>query len=537
MKEKLKPTRKNLDSLTSLRFFAAFAIVLYHAQAQFPFLAGIAKEFELEQAVSFFFVLSGFILTYAHNDLGLANAAQYLLSRFWRIYPVHIFTLATLFFLLPSHFLRLLKDWQVSLAYLTMTHGWIPIQKFYFAWNSPSWSISAEWFFYISLPVLLVIGRKKTLLPILITFCSLVSCYLFVSLTKTPLYSMEFISSHGLLYINPLARIFEFALGVSIALAREKIAPTKLPTFFELLTLLLTVVVCHISTKLSGLNLIGIPAHFILWVSHGGLSALSSALLILVFQKERGLVSKLLKFQSLVLLGEVSFAMYMLHYIFLCYKVECLPLNNSVPDFAIFLMILMSMSFFVFSFIETPTRKLFKPANKSDKKLDTNAFMQNLAKLTSQATLVLVIVYLTIPGHQNYQREIIDTIPFAEESVNFDRRIELCGLYRSNDVIYCRFRAVKQFVLFERVEFQLLDKDLRTRLFLRQGLTAKPEFIAAGELFDLKIPTSIAMLQNSSYISLKVIRQNGRPLYPQNGIRDDNGTRVLIDIKPAPGKG
>ncbi|MBK8220153.1 MAG: acyltransferase [Candidatus Obscuribacter sp.] len=534
LRETLHPNRKNLDSLTSLRFFAAFAIVLYHAQAQFPFLISIAKEFELEQAVSFFFVLSGFILTYAHKNLGLANAKQYLLSRFWRIYPVHVFALATLFLMIPSHCLPLLKDWQVSLAYLTMTHGWIPIQKFYFSWNSPSWSISAEWFFYISLPALLIIGRKKTLLPILITFCSLVSCYLFVSLTKTPLYSMDFISSHGLLYINPLARIFEFALGISIASAREKIPPTKLPTVFELLTLLLTILVCHLSTKLSGLDLISIPAHFILWASHGGLSALSSALLILVFQQEKGFVSKLLKFQPLVLLGEVSFAMYMLHHIFLCYMVECLPLNKSVPDFALFLLILISTSFFVFSFIETPTRKLFKPARKSDKKPDANASMQNLAKLTSKATLALLAIYLTIPGHQNYQRELTETIPFAIESVNFDRRIELCGVYRSNDAIYFRFRAVKQFLLFERVEFQFLDKDLRTRLFLRQGLTAKPEIIAAGELFDLKIPTCIAILQNSSYMSLKIIRQNGRPLYPQNGTRDDNGTRLLIDIKPMP---
>ena len=205
--------RKSLNSLTSLRFVASLCIVIYHAKSQFPFLVDITKEFELSQGVSFFFVLSGFILTYAHNDLCLVNSKPYLISRFWRIYPVHIFALVTLYALIPGQTL-FFRGWQVALAYLTMTHGWIPIERFYFVWNSPSWSISTEWFFYICLPALLMTSRKRIFFPVMITLLSLVGTCMLAGYSKLPLSSAEGVSSHGLLYINPLARMFEFALGI-----------------------------------------------------------------------------------------------------------------------------------------------------------------------------------------------------------------------------------------------------------------------------------------------------------------------------------
>lgn len=525
-----KPTRKSLDSLTSLRFFAAFAIVIYHAQAQFPFLLTITEQFELEQAVSFFFVLSGFILTYAHKDLGLRNAMQYLISRFWRIYPVHIFALLTLFVLLPAH-AQTLKDWKVCLAYLTMTHGWIPIQKFYFAWNSPSWSISAEWFFYICLPALLVSGRRNPILPILLTACSLSVACIVATSSKMPLYSMDSASGHGLLYINPLARIFEFALGISIALIRDKLPKTKLPTLSELITLVLIVVVCHISTLLNNLNTWHIPEPLILWARHGGLSAFSSALLLLVFQQERGLVSKALKFKPLIVLGEASFAMYMLHYVFLCYKFECLPLNNSIADFAVFLTVLILASYSAFSFIETPTRKFFRSVKKPDWERKGEFSMPNFAKLLTKASLLISVIYFTIPGVQSYPKELIGSNPIELETVDFGKRIELFELYSSKNSIYCRFRAKKSVLLFEKVEFQLLDKELHSKMFLRQNLASKPVVLFAGTTFDLKVPTTNEVFEKSSFISLKLIGRNGKPIYPQNGLRDDSGTRLLISLK------
>src|SRR3954452_4476377 len=61
------PGRPELRSLTSLRFFAAMLVVFFHCGVQFRFPAWTGDFFTNGyEAVSFFFVLSGFILTYVY---------------------------------------------------------------------------------------------------------------------------------------------------------------------------------------------------------------------------------------------------------------------------------------------------------------------------------------------------------------------------------------------------------------------------------------------------------------------------------------
>ncbi len=60
---------RKLDSLTTLRFFAAAMIVVHHSTDHFGIPHDVAWRFNLGQAVGFFFVLSGFILTYVYPTL------------------------------------------------------------------------------------------------------------------------------------------------------------------------------------------------------------------------------------------------------------------------------------------------------------------------------------------------------------------------------------------------------------------------------------------------------------------------------------
>lgn len=67
-----------LDQLTSLRFFAAMMIVMLHATGSF----GIQKSaLTLNQGVAFFFVLSGFILTYVYPRLDSAPPSARSIAR------------------------------------------------------------------------------------------------------------------------------------------------------------------------------------------------------------------------------------------------------------------------------------------------------------------------------------------------------------------------------------------------------------------------------------------------------------------------
>jgi peptidoglycan/LPS O-acetylase OafA/YrhL len=81
-------TKARLDQLTSLRFFAAYLIILYHSVGLF----GIERiGVNLGQGVSFFFVLSGFILTYVYPRLdSWTDIRQFWRARFARIWPAYI---------------------------------------------------------------------------------------------------------------------------------------------------------------------------------------------------------------------------------------------------------------------------------------------------------------------------------------------------------------------------------------------------------------------------------------------------------------
>src|ERR1035437_477263 len=95
VRHKLPP----IKSLTSLRFFAAIYVVLFHESANpghfvfFPLAARfVASGFT---AVTLFFVLSGFILAYNYDRI--RSRREFWISRFARIYPVYFLSLLPAF--------------------------------------------------------------------------------------------------------------------------------------------------------------------------------------------------------------------------------------------------------------------------------------------------------------------------------------------------------------------------------------------------------------------------------------------------------
>ena len=149
----------NLKPLTSLRFFAAAWVVLYDV---WPKLAAAPASSLIEKGylgVELFFVLSGFILCHVYLEAageGGFNYAGFLWARLARIYPLHLATLLGLglmglaataagFQVDPS-----VLAWSALPANLTLTHAWGLAPQA--GWNHPSWSISAEWFAYLSFP-------------------------------------------------------------------------------------------------------------------------------------------------------------------------------------------------------------------------------------------------------------------------------------------------------------------------------------------------------------------------------------------------
>ena len=183
--------RPPIDSLTSIRGLAALWVVLYHFQHDIVALLPPLRFFlpfirQGHLAVPIFFVLSGYVLTYNYLDsLGGRTDLSGLLG-FWgrrllRIYPLHLVTLLAV---VPMVLVARLRGLTITdagysrrdfILNLFLVHTWVP--HFRLNWNYPSWSISSEWFAYLFFPlaclVFVRVHRLTTLARLALLFYSL----------------------------------------------------------------------------------------------------------------------------------------------------------------------------------------------------------------------------------------------------------------------------------------------------------------------------------------------------------------------------
>ncbi|HPF12678.1 MAG TPA: acyltransferase [Planctomycetota bacterium] len=159
----MKPKTQHFHSLDTLRGVACVLIAIYH-------MTNMRWKFGGHVLVDLFLVLSGFVL--AHSYLygpSVVGKREFLVRRFARMWPLHVFTLFFtfgvvsyglngLFFTPPGSGVH--NNWLTLFEHLTMTHnlGFPPNGKFVSSWNFPSWSISVE--FWVNVLFILTTTRK-----------------------------------------------------------------------------------------------------------------------------------------------------------------------------------------------------------------------------------------------------------------------------------------------------------------------------------------------------------------------------------------
>ena len=110
-------------------------------------------------------------------------------------------------------------DSRRALANLLMVQAWIPFPRYFFSYNSPSWSVSTEFFFYLIFPFLIYQWGKTWLVKLLVSGAIVIALISLSNLLQLPGYvSMnDGITRSALLYIHPASRIFEFIFGICVA--------------------------------------------------------------------------------------------------------------------------------------------------------------------------------------------------------------------------------------------------------------------------------------------------------------------------------
>ncbi len=136
--------------LDSFRGLCALSVVVFHLHLWQGF-----SEWDFFRSaglmVEFFFTLSGFVLAYRYQQEAMNGRgfARYMVSRFFRIYPLHLVMLllfTVLLLLQVGH-----NAWAMTgqwLYQIVLLQAWLPTAD-PFAFNGPAWSISVEFYLYV----------------------------------------------------------------------------------------------------------------------------------------------------------------------------------------------------------------------------------------------------------------------------------------------------------------------------------------------------------------------------------------------------
>jgi peptidoglycan/LPS O-acetylase OafA/YrhL len=223
-----------LPSLTGLRFFGAVAVIVFHAIVLPPITV-----FEDEKvngilaflvgkigfvSVTFFFILSGFVLTWSARDDDTPR--MFYRRRFFRIFPNHVVTWAACLILLGGA-----PVW-IALLNLMLVQSWVPRLEVASSVNIVTWSLSCEVFFYALFPFLVrgvqrisrgrlwywAVGALLTTIAVPFIAVLVMPDQPVIPVINVPTYEYWFS------YNFPVARLGEFVLGMVLArIVRERL--------------------------------------------------------------------------------------------------------------------------------------------------------------------------------------------------------------------------------------------------------------------------------------------------------------------------
>jgi peptidoglycan/LPS O-acetylase OafA/YrhL len=380
--------RPRLPALTSLRFFAAFHVVIFHLLATQVFL-GPAWFQKLSSVgyvgVSFFFVLSGFILVYTYAGRTL-NLKEFWRARFARIYPAYAFSLLIT---APFFFFAVLKldipffVWAkahlklTSAMVIALLQAWIPQAAL--SWNSVAWSLSVEAFFYLLFPFLLLFFFRRSQPQLILAGAaswlaslSLSGAYVFFKPDHLTTVNADVLTAFWLnaLKFNPLARLPEFLLGMAcgfLFLRSRRESKLALPLVLSGIAAL--IVAIYFSA------IIPYP------VLHTALLAPAFAAIVYGFAL-RPRWGAILDNRLLVLCGDASYSLYLLHSMIMgiyFHNSTGQLRNQSAIGVLVFVLLAIGISALVYRFIEEPSRRKLNPKRGQQRgQLETQPPLQPL---------------------------------------------------------------------------------------------------------------------------------------------------------------
>lgn len=373
------PTRPSrLPSLTGMRFIAAFAVLVSHLASQIvgtihpglPYLITTLGPV----GVAFFFVLSGFILTWVADPHDTARL-------FWRrrlvkIFPNHVTTFAATLVLMVVAGVPVMVINTVPVLFLV--EPWIPnfdALGGLTGINVPSWTLGCELVFYFAFPWLIrFIGRIRP--PRLWSWTAVVGAaiiavpFVALLLPTQPATSWDpaIPQWHSwFAYSFPFTRMLEFVLGILMArivIAGKWMRLGMAPAF------LLAIACVVVQSYLPGIfRLCAGPTAFALaLVIAAGASA------------DKRAARTPFSGRTMVWLGEISFALYLVHYLVIQYgpidlvhatgEAGTAPLSTRLVNILLTVVISMAFAAALYTLVERPAvRRFSRPTSRRERSI------------------------------------------------------------------------------------------------------------------------------------------------------------------------
>jgi peptidoglycan/LPS O-acetylase OafA/YrhL len=348
--------RAQLRPLTSLRFFAAFGVVMFHFGE--PLLGHAPRALQNIVAsgyvgVSFFFVLSGFVLAYAYTSLDSRDRTairSFFCARVARIYPAYLLSIALCAPFVIGAPTRVAGS---ALAALLLVQAWFPGSVG--VWNFPAWSLSVELFLYLVFPYAIRrIRDSKVRRALFLTF----ALALLTALLRT-ITAQEHPTEDGCVtlfrniagrYPLPFVHVPQFLFGVvlGVCFSRERgwtrhFSAATLSSTAVIVTLVVLAYSPHVSRTLLEVGLLApLFGALIYGLACGG-----------------GALAVLLSLPWLVTLGDASYALYILQVPVHDWAIRLHSFNpNRSVHVLAYLAALVGISLAVHRFVERPGRQL-----------------------------------------------------------------------------------------------------------------------------------------------------------------------------------
>jgi peptidoglycan/LPS O-acetylase OafA/YrhL len=417
------PDRPDIPALTGLRFYAAFFVLIAHgcaallADHETPYGAIYWVRQASGFGMTLFFVLSGFVIHYNYANLvtgaGVKGIGSYLWARCARLYP--LFLLMMLIYVLVSsrhidywtgHPERLNSTFRALPYFILSVQSWFyvvidgnPLLDAIGGASPITWSISTEWFFYFLYLafVWLVLKLRTSLVALLII---LLWCLAWTAIAtglynRTDQINAWAVAHFGpvadvgqrpqesfvrwLLYFSPYLRLGEFVLGSLVAQLYAQLRRVRVSTlensvgavgFVAAATSAVAVTYVEYSPNVGTTILREMNMNFAL--------APSAAVLIFCAARYRGATFRPLTCRPVMVLGEASYSIYLVHLVILTVAARLLvPAGHgiwyNVAELLLITIIISLISIALFAFYEAPARKLLRGPWYYRQKLERSA--------------------------------------------------------------------------------------------------------------------------------------------------------------------